>query len=187
MATNLKSDPKRVVTGKVRFSYVHVFEPRSNNDGETPKYSISLLIPKSDKQTVAKIKEAINAAKEDGKNSKFGGKIPANLKLPLRDGDDERGDDPAYEGCYFLNASSLGKPGVVDKALNPILDRDEFYSGCYGRASITFFPFSASGNKGIAAGLNNIQKIADGAPLGGRTSPELDFGDDLDLEDDDLL
>lgn len=174
---------QKVITGLVRFSYAKVFKAESVGETDEPKFSVSLIIPKSDKTTLGKIKAAIEAAKEAGKTSKFGGKIPANLKLPLRDGDEERPDDEAYAGSYFVNASCLTKPGVVDKDLNPILDQDEFYSGCYGRASVTFYPFNANGNRGIAAGLNHVQKLKDGESLGGRASAEADFGDDFDDED----
>ncbi len=174
---------QKVITGLVRFSYAKVFKAESVGESDEPKFSVSLIIPKSDKTTLNKIRAAIEAAKEAGKTSKFGGKIPTNLKLPLRDGDEERPDDEAYANSYFVNASCLTKPGVVDKDLNPILDQDEFYSGCYGRASITFYPFNANGNKGIAAGLNNVQKLKDGESLGGRQSAEADFSDDFDDED----
>ncbi len=176
----------KVVTGKVRFSYVNVFKAKSFNGGDE-KYSVSLLISKDDKATLAKIKAAINEAVEEGISSKWGGKKPANLKLPLRDGDVDREDDPAYAGCYFINANSTQKPGVVDKDLIEILDADELYSGCYGRASINFYPFAVSGNKGIGVGLNNLQKLADGERLGGgRTSAENDFADGFADEDEDF-
>jgi hypothetical protein len=172
----------KIVTGKVRFSYAHVFQPTSMDDGKDPKYNISLLIPKSDKATIKKIQDAIELAKEEGK-AKLGGKIPANLKTPLRDGDSERPDDAAYAGHYFINANSAQKPGVVDKDLNPIITPEEFYSGCYGRASINFYAYNVSGNKGIAAGLNNLQKLEDGERLSGGSTAEEDFGS----ESDDLL
>ena len=175
----------KVVTGKVRASYAHVFTPEAIDETSEAKYSIALIIPKSDTVTINKIKTAIEAAKEAGKTSKFAGKIPANLKLPLRDGDFERPDADEYQDAYFLNATSRTKPGIVDKNLNPILDQDEFYSGCYCRASITFYAFNTSGNKGIACGLNNIQKLSDGQPLGGRTTPDADFSEAF--EDDDLM
>lgn len=179
----------KVVTGLVRFSYLHVFEPSSIGDSEEKKYSVSLIIPKSDRMTVARIKKAIEAAKENGKNSKFGGKIPSNLKTPLRDGDEERPEDEAYANSYFINATAKTRPGLVDANLSPIIDENELYSGCYGRASINFYPFNVSGNKGIAAGLNNLQKIKDGEPLGGRQSAENDFNDDFifELDDDDAF
>jgi hypothetical protein len=166
----------KVVTSKVRFSYVHVFEPTATQEGQTEKYSVSIIIPKKDKALIAKLEAAIVAAAEEGK-AKFGGKIPNNLKKPLRDGDLEKEEDENYAGCMFFNASSLRKPGLVDENLDPILDKDEFYSGCFGRASVNFYAFSVSGNKGVAAGLNNIQKLEDGERLGGgATSASEDFG-----------
>ncbi len=172
----------KVVTGKVRFSYLHVFEPSAVDEGQEKKYSVSLIIPKKDKATLAKIEKAIEAAKEAGK-AKLGGKIPAALKLPLRDGDIERPDDEAYADSFFLNANAKTKPGLVDKALNPIMDQDQLYSGCYGRASITFYAFNTSGNKGIACGLNNLMKLEDGESLGGRQSAENDFAEFAEQED----
>lgn len=166
----------KVITGKVRFSYANVFEPKSIN-GSDPKYSVSLIIPKEDKVTIDKIKAAIEVAKKEGL-SKLGGKIPANLKIPLRDGDIDRPDDPAYADSYFVNANSTIRPGIVDANLQPIIDSTEFYSGCYGRASIVFYAYNANGNKGIACGLQNLQKLEDGEPLGGRSRAEDDFGID---------
>ena len=138
----------KVITGKARFSYCNIWEPKSINGGD-PKYSVSLIIPKSDTKTIAEISAAIEAAKQEGK-AKFGGKIPANLKLPLRDGDVERPDDAAYANSFFVNANSKERPGVVDKSAKPILDQDEVYSGCYGRASIVFYAFNSNGNRGQA-------------------------------------
>lgn len=163
-----------LVTGKVRLSYAHVWEPAAINDNSEAKYSVSLIIPKSDKDTVDKIKKAIEQAKQDGL-AKFGGKIPPNLKLPLRDGDIERPDDEAYKDSYFMNASSKERPQIVDRNVQPILDKSEVYSGCYARVSISIYPFNKDVNKGIGCGLGNIQKIADGEPLGGRTRAEDDF------------
>ncbi len=145
---------------------------------------MSLIIPKSDTKTIAKIKAAIEAAYKEGEAKlKGNGKsVPALsvLKTPLRDGDAERPDDEAY----FVNANATSAPGIVDADLNPILTRSEVYSGVYGRASITFFAFNSSGNKGIACGLNNLQKIRDGEPLGGKASAESDFATD---DDEDFL
>ena len=163
----------KVTTGKVRLSYAHLFEPHAI-EGNEPKYSVSVIISKDDKETLKAIKEAVNEAKEAGK-AKFGGKIPANLKTPLRDGDEERADDEAYANSYFLNANSKNKPGIVDINVHPILDATEVYSGCYGRLTLNFYAYSASGNKGIAAGLGNVQKLEDGEPLGGFTRAEDDF------------
>ena len=170
----------KVITGKVRASFVHVFEPAAINGGE-PKYSCSLIIPKSDTVTIGKIREAIELAKQEGV-PKWGGKIPPNLKLPLRDGDTER-DDDNYAGCYFINANSTTAPGIVDADRQPIIDRSEVYSGVYGRASINLYAFNSNGNKGIACGLNNLQKIRDGEPLGGKSRAEDDFAT-ADDEDD---
>jgi hypothetical protein len=172
----------KVITGKVRFSYVHVFEPQAAEGSDKEKYSVSIIIPKEDKKTLDKIDKAIELALENGK-AKFGGKIPKGLKMPLRDGDEER-DDEAYAGSMFLSANSMIKPGIVDENLDPIMDKDEFYSGCYGRASINFYAFNVGGNKGIACGLNNLQKLEDGERLGGSiSSAQDDFGS----TDDDLL
>lgn len=178
----VKNLETKVVTGKVRFSYCHIFKPVAISEGQEPKYSICLLIPKSDTNTLSKIKKAIEAAKQQGINI-WGGKIPTNLKLPLRDGDEERPEQPEFRGHYFINATSKQKPGIVDKYLNEIIEPTEVYSGCYGRASINFYPFNQAGNKGIACGLNNIQKLADGEPLSGRSRPEDDF-DKLEDEED---
>ncbi len=186
MSENLKT---KVVTGLVRFSYLHVWQKQSIVEGADGKYSVSLIIPKSDKATLNKIKQAIENAKIMGKSNKFGGKIPATLKSPLRDGDAERPDDEAYANSYFINANSNTKPGVVDKDCNTIMDQDEVYSGCFGRASVTFYPFNTNGNKGIACGLNHIMKLKDGEPLGGRSTAESDFDDDFtfEVEEDDFL
>lgn len=168
-------NPTRVITNEVRLSYANLFEPKSIQ-GSKPKYSVSLIIPKSDKVTLAKIEAAIDAAIEAG-IAKFGGKRPnkAALKLPLRDGDTER-DDEAYANSMFVNANSTTPPQVVDESLAPILDRSQVYSGCYARASVSFFAFNTNGNKGIACGLGNIQKLRDGEPLGGgQVSAEEDF------------
>lgn len=178
----------KVVTGKVRFCYVNVFEPTAMNEGDTPKYNICVLIPKSDMATIDKINKAVEAAKEAGKAklADKNGHIPANLKLPMRDGDIERPDDPAFEGHYFINANSMRQPSIVDRALNPIMSRDEFYSGCYGRASINFYVFNVS-SKGIAAGLNNLQKLEDGEMLAGGSTAEEDFGGENAIQDDDMM
>lgn len=174
----------KVITGKVRFSYANVFEPTAMQEGQTPKYNVSIIISKSDTKTVEAIKKAIEVAKEAGKSkiADKNGKIPVNLKTPLRDGDEERPDDPAYENSYFINANSERKPGIVDRDLNPIMSRDDFYSGCYGRASINFYAFNVN-SKGIACGLNNLQKLEDGERLAGGSSAEEDFGGDNAVDD----
>jgi len=182
--TAKRTNPTKVVTGIVRLSYANVWEPKSINGG-AEKYSVSLIIPKSDTKTINAINAAVNAAIEEGKG-KFGGKIPnkTTLKLPLRDGDIDRPDDEAYANSYFINANSNTAPQIVDRNVNPILDRSEVYSGVYARVSINFYAFNSNGNKGIACGLGNIQKIRDGEPLGGRTNAADDFATDV---DDDFL
>ena len=184
--TNKVSNPMKVITGPdTRWSYANVWEAKSINGG-TPKFSVSLIIPKSDTKTVAKVKAAIEAAYHEGESKlKGNGKsVPpmAALKTPLRDGDAERPDDEAYADSYFINANSATAPGIVDAYRNPILTRSEVYSGVYGRASISFYAFNSNGNKGIACGLNNLQKVRDGEPLGGKVSAESDFATDDDDE-----
>ncbi len=174
----MSEQPTKVVTGKVRFSYEHIWEPAAIQEGQEKKYSLCILIPKSDVDTLRKIKAAVDAAKEAGKSlwNIKNGQLPGNLKTPLRDGDLDRPEQPEYAGHYFLNANSKNKPGIVDKNVNPILDQSEVYSGCYGRVSLNFFPFNSAGNKGVGCGLNNVQKLADGEPLAGRSRAEDDFG-----------
>lgn len=175
------NNPTKVITGvNTRWSYVNAWEPKSINGG-APKYSVSLIIPKSDTKTLEKIRAAIQAAYEEGQSKLKGNgrSVPAlsALKTPLRDGDAERLDDEAYANSYFVNANSGTAPGIVDADRNPILERSEVYSGVYGRASINFYAFNSNGNKGIACGLNNLQKIRDGEPLGGKSRAEDDFAE----------
>lgn len=176
----MSKETKVIVPG--RLSYANVWEPQSIN-GSEPKYSVSVIIPKSDKATIQKIQQAVEQAKQEA-ISKFGGKIPANLKLPLRDGDIDRPDDEAYANSYFINCNSKQKPQVVDQQVQSILDQAEVYSGCYGRVSVTFYGFNSNGNRGVAAGLGNIQKLKDGEPLGGRVRAEDEFDT---VDDDDFL
>ena len=168
-----------------RISFANIWEPKAINGGDE-KYSVSCLIPKSDKKTLARIQKAVEAAKEDGKTRKWSGKIPPNLKLPLRDGDIDRPDDENYEDCYFLNASSKDAPQVVDRKVNPVLDPMMVYSGCYCNVSINFYAFNANGNRGVAAGLGNIQFVRDGERLSGKASADADF-DALEDDDEDVL
>ena len=168
-----------------RISFANIWEPKAINGGDE-KYSVSCLIPKSDKKTLARIQKAVEAAKEDGKARKWSGKIPPNLKLPLRDGDIDRPDDENYEDCYFLNASSKDAPQVVDRKVNPVLDPMMVYSGCYCNVSVNFYAFNANGNRGVAAGLGNIQFVRDGERLSGKASADADF-DALEDDDEDVL
>lgn len=174
----------RIVVGEVRFSYLHVFEPKAMENGSAPKYSVSLIIPKGDKALVEKINAAINAAFKDGVTTKFNGTAPAKWRNPLRDGDEERPGDEAYADSYFLNASSKDAPGIVkvnpagSPQYIPITDQKELYSGCFGYASINFFPFSNAGNKGVGCALNHVLKTREGDPLGGvGTSAETAFSE----------
>lgn len=181
-------NPTKVITGvNTRWSYANVWEANSINGGK-PKFSVSLIIPKDDTATVNKIKAAIQSAYEEGQSKlKGNGKTVPTLsiiKTPLRDGDLERPDDEAYAGCYFINANSASAPGIVDSDRQPVIDRSEVYSGVYGRASINFYAFNSNGNKGIACGLNNLQKIKDGEPLGGKSRAEDDFAT---ADDEDFL
>ena len=178
----------KVITGPdTRWSYCNAWQPKAINGG-TPKYSVSLIIPKSDTRTIEKVRAAIQAAYEEGQSKlKGNGKTVPQLKVlktPLRDGDLERPDDEAYANSYFINANSASAPGIVDADRQPIIDHSEVYSGVYGRASINFYAFNSNGNKGIACGLNNLQKIRDGEPLGGKSRAEDDFATE---EEEDFL
>ena len=182
---NQKNFSETKVVIPCRISFANIWEPKAINGGDE-KYSVSCLIPKSDKKTLARIQKAVEAAKEDGKTRKWSGKIPPNLKLPLRDGDIDRPDDENYEDCYFLNASSKDAPQVVDRKVNPVLDPMMVYSGCYCNVSVNFYAFNANGNRGVAAGLGNIQFVRDGERLSGKASADADF-DALEDDDEDVL
>lgn len=173
----------RKVIIPARLSYANIWEPKQVKGGPE-KYSVSLIIPKSDTKTIEAIEKAVEAALQDGVG-KFGGKIPprGSLKLPLRDGDTDR-DDEAYADCYFINASTQTPPQIVDQRVQPVLDRAEVYSGCYGNVSVTFYPFNVDGNRGVAAGLGNIQKVRDGDPLGGAPTRAADEFEAVSVEDD---
>ena len=184
------AEATKVITGKVRLSYVRLFEPQVTENGDE-RYSVSILIPKDDKETLRKIKAAVEAAIQDGIKSKWGGKLPPNLKKPLRDGDTDRPDDPAYAGHYFINASSVTKPGIAKPIgkgpdgkmrFQEITDSTEVYSGCYARVSLNFYAYNKNGNKGVGAGINNVVKVQDGEYLGGRARLEDDFAD-VDFDD----
>jgi hypothetical protein len=193
MVTATQKD-NRVVTGEVRLSYVHVFEPYANDPDQAPKYSTVLIIPKSDKATLNAIRKAAAHAAENGK-AKFGGKVPApiqkNPATTLHDGDEEADleRNPEYEGCYYMSVSSKVQPGIIDRNKMPILDQQEVYSGCYARVALGAFAYNTSGNKGVSFGLNHVQKLRDGEPLGGITRAEDEFDDldDMDDEGDDLI
>lgn len=169
-----KNTPVTKVIIPCRISFANIFEPKAINGGDE-KYSVSCVIPKSDKATLMKIHKAVEAAKEDGKVRKWNGKIPPNLKLPLRDGDIDRPDDETYQDCMFVNATSKDAPGIVDRRVQPVTDPMMVYSGCYCNVSVNFYAFNANGNRGVAAGLSNIQFVRDGERLSGRVSAEAEF------------
>lgn len=170
----------KVVTGKVRFSYLYVFEPRAHQNGGE-KYSVTILIPKSDSVTYNKIISAMTKTLEESIGTTFGGVKPTNPKMPLYDGDGYRpSGEPFGEECkghWVITASSNDKPEAVDVNLNPIMSKNELYSGCYGRVSLNFFAYNKNGNKGVGCGLMNIQKLEDGQSLTGRTTAAEDFAD----------
>lgn len=179
----------QVITGLVRFSYAHVWEPYGIA-GNEPKYSVSLLIPKSDEKTIENIKIAIKNANKKGEEDTYRGKKATDLYAILHDGDEEREGDENYKDCYFINASSKSRPQIVDSKREVIKDTTEFYSGCYGHASINFYPYNVSGKRGVACGLNNLMKIKDGEILGGKSSASSDFdGFEVEVKDsvEDLL
>ncbi len=182
------ANPTKVITGpSTVFSYLNCWDPKAIQGG-TPKFSVSLIIPKSDTKTIDKINTAVQAAYEEGQSKlKGNGKsapVLSTLKTPLRDGDLERPNDEAYKNSYFINANSGTAPGVVDADRNPIIDRSEMYSGVKGRASINLYAYNVNGSRGIACGLNNLQKISDGTPLGGKSRAEDDFATE---DDEDFL
>jgi hypothetical protein len=168
----------KISTGLVRISYANIWEPKETPSG-TMKYSCALLIDKNDKKTLDRISDALKAVKNDPASKEKWGKT-GNLRMPVRDGDTEKEGDPNYAGHYFINANANegNPPKIFDKDRNEIIDRNEVYSGCYCQAVISFYAYSASGNKGIGCGLNGLRKIRDGEPLGGVHISADDFDDD---------
>ena len=176
----------KVTFGPCRLRYVHLLEKHSfEGSQEDGKYSVSILIPKTEKKTLAAIEEAIENAKNEFGSARWGGKPPKKLTLPLGDGDEK--DDEAYAGHWFINAKSNTKPGVVDKDFQPITDEEEVYSGMWGLVSVSFYGYDKGVNKGIAAAINNVMKWKDDDRLGGdKESAEADFdgyADDDDVDD----
>lgn len=186
----VKKPDTTINVGVVRFSYLHVFEPQAMQGSTKKKYSVSLIIDKTDTENLNKVRRGIELATQAGLTTKLGGAVRPTDKNPLRDGDTERPNDEAYRGKYFVNAScgEAQAPGIVDKNRRPIMDKTEVYSGMFGRANINFYAFNTNGNRGIACGLNHIQKIADGEPLSGRLNAEDAFDDGYEpiVADDDL-
>lgn len=183
----IKNEGKTVIIGPCRLSYTHLFTKYSKDgDEDSGKYMTNVIIPKSEKETIKALESAIEAAKKAGVVSKWDGKEPKKLDLPLRDGDDREDGDGVYADSFFINAKCTRRPGIVDKHRAPIVDEDDVYSGMWAVVSVTFFPYNVSGNKGVACGLNNVMKTKDDERLGGRASAESDFSE-VDMEDDEDL
>lgn len=177
----MNNNPSTLTTGEIRLSYLHLFQPYAQQQNAEPKYSATILVPKSDVATKAAIDNAIRAAIDTGVNKCWSGVRPPQPAVSVHDGDGTRPSDglpygPECKGHWVVTASSKNAPFVVDANLQPILQQGEVYSGMYGRASLTFFPYSNSGKKGVGCGLNGVQKLRDGEPLGGRVSIEDAFG-----------
>ncbi|MDK2563939.1 DUF2815 family protein [Romboutsia sedimentorum] len=168
----------KVITGKIRMNYTNLFTPKKLEESDELRYSLSILIPKHDIETIEKINESIFNAKQKGLT--IWKEVSDEIKTPLRDGDLEKGDNQIYKNHYFLNATSKYKPGIVDKSLNEVKNQSEIYAGCYGRVSINFYPFYKNGICGIGCGINNVQKISDGDLIITNSRPEDDFSIILD-------
>lgn len=170
----------RVTTGKARFCYANIWTPKKNDSGKEV-YSVTIVIPKSDTETYNKISAAIQEVYSGSEevlkgNNKSVPKLE-DIKIPLRDGDEEREGDPIFAGSWFINATSIYAPGIFDVNRNVISDTNQVYSGCYGRASISFYAYNKKGGRGIACGLRGLQKLEDGEQLGGFASVADDFAD----------
>lgn len=180
------SDTKVSTPELVRFSYVNLEVAKCAPGSTEAKFGMSVIIPKSNKKTLKALGVAIKAAVELGKQKH--GKVFENekkLKFPLRDGDDER-EDEAYKDSFFLNANAKNRPGMVDRKVQPILDPKEIKSGDWGNVSLNFYPFSVNGNSGIAVGLNHVQKVKDGEPLGSQTNASDEF-EEVEFDDDENI
>jgi hypothetical protein len=176
-----KDNPRHVVTEKCRLSYAHLIKPYMRPGATEEKYSVTVLLPKSDVVTKSRIDAAIEAAISEGV-AQWGGR-PPKVALPVHDGDGQRESDgmpfgPECQGCWVFTAScKVDKPPrIVDRNVQDILDPREIYSGIFGKVGCDFFAYNSNGKKGIGCGLTNVQKLADGEPLGNRTSAEEDFG-----------
>lgn len=170
----------KVITGKTRFSFCNIFEPKASDNGGEPKYSVTLLIPKSDTATLQKIKQAMDEARDNFVKKNGANSLPAKYNHTLHDGDGLRDSGEPYgpecKGCYVITVSSKQKPVIVDAFRNEITDPGEVYSGCYGRAAVNFYGYNRQGKKGVSAGLLSIQKLSDGEPFGTVGSAD-DFND----------
>lgn len=186
MEETKKMSGNRVITGeRTRWSYCNALQPREDDNGKM-KYSVSLIIPKDDTETVEAIKQAIKYAYNDGTETLAGknGVVPEfdEITTPLNDGDEERPNDDVYKNSYYINAKSDYAPNIIDRHGRKLKSDEDVYSGCYGRVSITFYAYRKNKNVGIGAGLNNMLKCADGERLGGTISAETDFADFIDVK-----
>ncbi len=177
----MSNNVQQVTTGKVRLSYAHLFQPYVYQQGQEPKYSTTILVPKSDMATKQRIDAAVQAAIQSGIAEKWSGVRPPILAIPVYDGDGTRPSDglPFGDECkghWVFTASSKNPIAIVDANLNPIINQTEIYSGIYARVSVQFFPYNSNGKKGIGCGLGPVQKLEDGEPLGGTISAEAAFG-----------
>jgi len=162
-----------VIIKNARLSFVYVWEPSDYSE----KYSVRILIDKSDKENLASINAAIEAAKKRGIEKVWGGKLPSKLSSPLNDGEEKADKDPSCAGCWYINAKNGSQPGVLDMDKKPMEDQSHLYSGCYAHVSVAFYAYDKNGNKGIACSLSNIMKTADGDRLSGHDTAENDFAD----------
>lgn len=163
-----------VTTGKVRLSFVHLFKPFAFQPGQEEKFSCTILVPKSDMDTMGRINAAIEAAKSRGISDKWGGVHPPMIPTPVYDGDGVRPSDgmafgPECKGCWVFTASAKADypPEIVDTQVSPIINQSEIYSGIYARVNVNFYPYAFGGKKGIGCGLGSVQKVSDGEALGG--------------------
>lgn len=180
-----KVTENKVVFGPCRLSYTHLFSKYSpDGDPASGKFMTNVLIPKEETETIKAIKQAIENGKKSAIVSKWGGKEPKKLDLPLHDGDVDKEDD-VYTDHFYINAKCNTRPGIVDRNRAPIVDEDEIYSGVWAIVSVTFYGYDVSGNRGVTCGLNNVMKFKDGEKLGSRVSADIDFAD-VALDDDDL-
>lgn len=171
--------PTKVLTNEVRLSYVNLVTPRASQQGQKERYSVTLLIPKTDVATKADIDAAILAAYNEGVSKKWNGAHPTPKSI-VHDGDGLRPSGVPFgdecKGCWVITASSYTKPQVVGiDNINCELAPQDIYSGMYARVTLNFFPFDTAGNKGVGCGLGNVLKIRDGEPLGGGASAASDF------------
>ena len=162
--------------GKVRFSYLNVFNPTAKEEGGDKKYSVSLLFPKKDKALIKKMQSAVDSILKDPASlTIWGGKVARDLKKCFRDGDEER-DDDVYNGNMFMSASSKKRPGIVDENREAIISEDDIKSGDYGFANVTLYAYN-NVSKGIGCMLNHLMKTEDGEALAGGISVEEAFKD----------